>query len=181
MTRILTACKVVKTLKDGFGFCNGTAHQHWRLSMAGTRFLSVKAQTANLVLDDGTKMKGYSFGHPSSAAGEVVFNTGLAGYTETLTDPSYRGQILTMVNPIVGNGGAPDTAAVDEMGLSKFLESDGIKVTAVTKPGLDKGAQWRNLEIQIPGVNGSALIFSRLLPGRGEARWNFPEKHRWAT
>uniref|UniRef100_A0A8C8T1Q0 carbamoyl-phosphate synthase (ammonia) n=2 Tax=Pelusios castaneus TaxID=367368 RepID=A0A8C8T1Q0_9SAUR len=89
------------------------------------------AQTANLVLDDGTKMKGYSFGHPSSAAGEIVFNTGLAGYTETLTDPSYLGQILTMVNPIVGNGGVPDTAALDEMGLSKFLESDGIKVSGL--------------------------------------------------
>ncbi|XP_067320041.1 carbamoyl-phosphate synthase [ammonia], mitochondrial [Anolis sagrei] len=89
------------------------------------------AQTANLVLEDGTKMKGYSFGHPSSTAGEVVFNTGLAGYTESLTDPSYHGQILTMVNPIIGNGGVPDTAALDEMGLSRFLESDGIKVSGL--------------------------------------------------
>lgn len=50
-------------------------------------------------------------------------------YTEALTDPSYKGQILTLANPIVGNGGVPDTAALDEMGLRKFLESDGIKVT----------------------------------------------------
>lgn len=49
-------------------------------------------------------------------------------YTEALTDPSYKGQILTLANPIVGNGGVPDTAALDEMGLRKFLESDGIKV-----------------------------------------------------
>uniref|UniRef100_A0A8D0H9D3 Carbamoyl-phosphate synthase [ammonia], mitochondrial n=1 Tax=Sphenodon punctatus TaxID=8508 RepID=A0A8D0H9D3_SPHPU len=52
-------------------------------------------------------------------------------YTETLTDPSYRGQILTLANPIIGNGGAPDTTALDEMGLSRFLESDGIKVSGL--------------------------------------------------
>ncbi|OWK54975.1 Carbamoyl-phosphate synthase [ammonia], mitochondrial [Lonchura striata] len=91
----------------------------------------LKVQTANLVLEDGMKMKGYSFGHPSSTAGEVVFNTGLSGYTEALTDPSYKGQILTLANPIVGNGGVPDTAALDEMGLRRFLESDGIKVSGL--------------------------------------------------
>ncbi|NWT52337.1 CPSM synthase, partial [Erythrocercus mccallii] len=76
-------------------------------------------------------IKGYSFGYPSSTAGEVVFNTGLSGYTEALTDPSYKGQILTLANPIVGNGGVPDTAALDEMGLRRFLESDGIKVSGL--------------------------------------------------
>ncbi|NWS27273.1 CPSM synthase, partial [Polioptila caerulea] len=76
-------------------------------------------------------MKGYSFGYPCSTAGEVVFNTGLSGYTEALTDPSYKGQILTLANPIVGNGGVPDTAALDEMGLRRFLESDGIKVSGL--------------------------------------------------
>jgi len=45
-----------------------------------------------------------------------------------LTDPSYKGQILTLANPIVGNGGVPDTTALDEIGLRRFLESDGIKV-----------------------------------------------------
>ncbi|RMC18344.1 hypothetical protein DUI87_04230 [Hirundo rustica rustica] len=90
-----------------------------------------RVQTANLVLEDGMKMKGYSFGYPSSAAGEVVFNTGLTGYTEALTDPSYKGQILTLANPIVGNGGVPDTAALDEMGLRRFLESDGVKVSGL--------------------------------------------------
>lgn len=52
-------------------------------------------------------------------------------YTEALTDPSYKGQILTLANPIVGNAGVPDTAALDEMGLRRFLESDGIKVIVV--------------------------------------------------
>ncbi|NXA17686.1 CPSM synthase, partial [Ibidorhyncha struthersii] len=76
-------------------------------------------------------MKGYSFGYPSSTAGEVIFNTGFSGYTEALTDPSYKGQILTLANPIVGNCGVPDTAALDEMGLRRFLESDGIKVSGL--------------------------------------------------
>ncbi|NXB93386.1 CPSM synthase, partial [Vidua chalybeata] len=52
-------------------------------------------------------------------------------YTEALTDPSYKGQILTLANPIVGNGGVPDTTALDEMGLRRFLESDGIKVSGL--------------------------------------------------
>ncbi|NXN79899.1 CPSM synthase, partial [Bombycilla garrulus] len=52
-------------------------------------------------------------------------------YTEALTDPSYKGQILTLANPIVGNAGVPDTAALDEMGLRRFLESDGIKVSGL--------------------------------------------------
>ncbi|XP_041343663.1 carbamoyl-phosphate synthase [ammonia], mitochondrial [Pyrgilauda ruficollis] len=130
MTRILTACKVVKILKGRLKFCNVSA-DHWSFSRTGTRLLSIKVQTANLVLEDGMKMKGYSFGYPSSTAGEVVFNTGLSGCTEALTDPSYKGQILTLANPIVGNGGVPDTAALDEMGLRRFLESDGIKVSGL--------------------------------------------------
>ncbi|XP_071602987.1 carbamoyl-phosphate synthase [ammonia], mitochondrial [Heliangelus exortis] len=130
MTRILTACKVVKALKGRLEFCNVFA-DHWSFSRTGTRLLSIKAQTANLVLEDGTKMKGYSFGYPSSTAGEVVFNTGLPGYTETLTDPSYKGQILTLANPIVGNGGVPDTSALDELNLRRFLESDRIQVSGL--------------------------------------------------
>ncbi|EDL75281.1 rCG24988, isoform CRA_a [Rattus norvegicus] len=131
MTRILTACKVVKTLKSGFGLANVTSKRQWDFSRPGIRLLSVKAQTAHIVLEDGTKMKGYSFGHPSSVAGEVVFNTGLGGYSEALTDPAYKGQILTMANPIIGNGGAPDTTARDELGLNKYMESDGIKVAGL--------------------------------------------------
>ncbi|XP_069716660.1 carbamoyl-phosphate synthase [ammonia], mitochondrial [Phaenicophaeus curvirostris] len=130
MTRILMACKVARTLKSRLEFCNASA-DHWSFSRTGTRLLSIKVQTAHLVLEDGTKMKGYSFGHPSSTAGEVVFNTGLSGCTEALTDPSYKGQILTLANPIAGNGGVPDTAALDKLGLRKFLESDGIKVSGL--------------------------------------------------
>ncbi|TRZ04154.1 hypothetical protein DNTS_023072, partial [Danionella cerebrum] len=89
------------------------------------------AQTAHLVLEDGTKMKGFSFGHAQSAAGELVFNTGLVGYPEALTDPSYRGQILTLTYPIVGNYGVPNTQELDELGLKKNIESAQIQVSGL--------------------------------------------------
>jgi carbamoyl-phosphate synthase small subunit len=62
---------------------------------------------AQLVLEDGTAIAGRLFGAPKSAAGEVVFNTGMVGYTEALTDPSYRGQIMVLTYPLVGNYGVP--------------------------------------------------------------------------
>lgn len=61
-----------------------------------------------LVLSDGTEFQGTSFGADREAAGEVVFNTGMTGYTEALTDPSYRGQILVLTYPLEGNYGVPD-------------------------------------------------------------------------
>lgn len=98
---------------------------------SSTRLFGVKAQTADLVLEDGTRMKGYSFGHNGSTAGELVFNTGLVGYPEALSDPSYRGQILTLTYPIVGNYGVPNTQELDEIGLRKNLESEGIQVSGL--------------------------------------------------
>ncbi|XP_041374457.1 carbamoyl-phosphate synthase [ammonia], mitochondrial-like [Gigantopelta aegis] len=86
---------------------------------------------ADLVLQDGSRFQGYSFGSENSKSGEVVFNTGLVGYPEALTDPSYRGQILTLTYPIIGNYGVPDTNALDEYGLRKYVESDRIHVTGL--------------------------------------------------
>lgn len=65
------------------------------------------AAEAQLVLEDGTRFAGRSGGFPAAVAGEVVFNTGMVGYTEALTDPSYRGQILVLTYPLVGNYGVP--------------------------------------------------------------------------
>ena len=83
---------------------------------------------AKLMLEDGTIFDGIGFGYPSGIAGEVVFNTGMVGYTETLTDPSYRGQILCLTYPLVGNYGVPSYDIKDEYGLPKFFESDRIQV-----------------------------------------------------
>ena len=58
---------------------------------------------AILALEDGTAFEGYSFGAEGTTTGEVVFNTGMTGYQEVLTDPSYRGQIVTMTYTQIGN------------------------------------------------------------------------------
>ncbi len=83
-------------------------------------------QPAKLVLEDGSIFYGYSFGSTKTIAGEVVFNTGMVGYPETLTDPSYRGQILVLTYPLIGNYGVPD--GEKENNLYKFFESDRIQV-----------------------------------------------------
>ena len=77
---------------------------------------------AKLILEDGSQFEGTSFGATKSIAGEVVFSTGMAGYPESLTDPSYLGQILILTYPLIGNYGVPD---------KKYWESDGIKVSGL--------------------------------------------------
>ena len=62
---------------------------------------------ATLILEDGSRFSGYSFGAEHPAIGEVVFNTAMTGYTESLTDPSYAGQIIVLTYPLVGNYGVP--------------------------------------------------------------------------
>jgi carbamoyl-phosphate synthase small subunit len=76
---------------------------------------------AAVVLEDGTRYEGLSFGHPESTAGEVVFTTGMVGYPESLTDPSYCGQILVCTYPLIGNYGVPDGSSED--GMERYLES----------------------------------------------------------
>lgn len=86
---------------------------------------------AVLVLEDGTVVRGRGFGAPGVRAGEVVFTTGMVGYTEALTDPSYAGQILVFTYPLIGNYGVPSYAMTDEFGLPLHFESFGIKVEGV--------------------------------------------------
>jgi carbamoyl-phosphate synthase large subunit len=82
-----------------------------------------------LVLENGMTFDGYSFGYESSVAGEVVFNTAMVGYPESLTDPSYSGQILTVTYPLVGNYGVPEDHSIN--GLSQFYESEKIQVNGL--------------------------------------------------
>ena len=79
-----------------------------------------------LVLEDGTTMVGDAFGAARPAAGEVVFNTAMSGYVETLTDPSYRGQILCTTYPLIGNYGVPAPRAAGS--IDRPYESDRIQV-----------------------------------------------------
>lgn len=83
-------------------------------------------------LEDGTVLAGYSFGSKAAAcSGEVVFNTGMVGYPESLTDPSYRGQILILTYPLIGNYGVPSMTELDELGLPAHFESNSVQVTAL--------------------------------------------------
>ncbi|MCB2219055.1 MAG: glutamine-hydrolyzing carbamoyl-phosphate synthase small subunit [Bacteroidetes bacterium] len=81
---------------------------------------------ARLILENGMEFPGISFGCETAMAGEVVFNTAMTGYPESLTDPSYKGQILVATYPLVGNYGVPGEET--ELALHKNYESDRIAV-----------------------------------------------------
>src|SRR5262249_29194024 len=86
---------------------------HGGRSMRETpRVLKRESREGRLVLQDGTVFPGAVFGAPRGSAGEVVFTTGMVGYPEALTDPSYRGQILVFTFPSQGNYGVPDFQSV---------------------------------------------------------------------
>jgi len=89
-----------------------------------------KAGKASIVLEDGSFFLGRGFGAVCKVSGEVVFSTSMVGYTESLTDPSYQGQILMLTYPLVGNYGVPPYDG-DQFGIPKNFESIGIKVTGL--------------------------------------------------
>ena len=92
---------------------------------------------ATLKLENGMEFRGFSFGYAGPCDGEVVFSTAMVGYPESLTDPSYSGQILCMTYPLVGNYGVP-ADGVDSYGISLNFESDRIHVLhAVLTSGLN--------------------------------------------
>ncbi|KAG7194402.1 Carbamoyl-phosphate synthase [Scheffersomyces spartinae] len=83
---------------------------------------------------DGVALQGYSFGAPVPASGEVVFQTGMVGYPESITDPSYEGQILVITYPLVGNYGVPDLSLLDDdysPALPKYFESNRIHIAGL--------------------------------------------------
>ncbi len=120
-----------------------------------------QSKNAKLVLEDGTIFHGYSFGYEGSAAGEVVFNTAMTGYPESLTDPSYKGQLLTLTYPLVGNYGVPGFVKEDEM--LKFFESERVQVSALIISDYSfKYNHWNAekslgdwlIEHEVPGIYG---------------------------
>jgi carbamoyl-phosphate synthase small subunit len=82
-----------------------------------------------LWLEDGTMVEGRSFGADKSISGEVVFNTAMTGYPESLTDPSYKGQILVLTYPLIGNYGVPVKEKEDAM--LKFFESSKLHISGM--------------------------------------------------
>ena len=115
--------------------------------------LKQNAKAALLVLADGTAYRGWSFGAAGTAVGEVVFNTGMTGYQEVLTDPSYSGQIITFTYPELGNTGVN---SIDE-------ESDNVQAKAVIARNVTyRPSNWRSTqslpdylkERGVPGIYG---------------------------
>ncbi len=88
-----------------------------------------KCGKAVLVLEDGSHFFGHGFGAAKKVSGEIVFSTSMVGYPEALTDPSYKGQILTLTYPLVGNYGVPPYDL--ELGIPRYFESESIKVTGL--------------------------------------------------
>jgi len=131
-----------------------------------------------LILDDGTIFEGWSFGSENPAAGEVVFSTAMVGYPESLTDPSYLGQILTITFPLVGNYGVPKDTFTN--GISDFNESERIQVSGLIVSDYSKEySHWnadRSLgdwlkEYNVPGIYGiDTRELTKLLREKGSMK-----------
>ena len=119
-------------------------------------------KNVTLILDDGSRFHGKSFGYEKPVAGEVVFNTAMTGYPESLTDPSYAGQLMTLTYPLVGNYGVPPFT-VEPNGLATFMESERIHAEAIIVSdysedfshwnAVESLADWLKRE-QVPGITG---------------------------
>ncbi len=121
----------------------------------------LQLKQAKLTLEDGTVFTGKSFGSEKAVAGEVVFYTGMTGYPESLTDPSYTGQILVSTYPMIGNYGVPVNRI--ENGVHAHYESDKLHITALiisdysfeySHWNAEKSlSEWLN-EWDVPGIFG---------------------------
>ncbi len=119
-------------------------------------------RNVTLILDDGSRFHGQSFGYEKPVAGEVVFNTAMMGYPESLTDPSYAGQLMTLTYPLVGNYGVP-AFTMEKNGLATYMESDRIYASAIIVSDYSTSynhwnakeslADWLKRE-QVPGITG---------------------------
>lgn len=126
--------------------------------------MTIPMDPATLILEDETVITGLSFGAPIDVDGEVVFQTGMVGYTESMTDPSYHAQILVLTFPLIGNYGIPPEEDVDEYGLPKWFESiNKIWVAGLIVDELcEKPSHWKlkkrlcewMAEHNIPGICG---------------------------
>ncbi len=136
-----------------------------------------------LLLEDGTEFDGHAFGAARPVCGEVVFNTAMTGYVEALTDPSYRGQILTFTYPLIGNYGVPGAREPGSLGLayeSGRIQVQGLAVLSYVDAYSHHGAerslrQWLEDE-GVPAISGiDTRTLTRHLRESGTMRgWLFP-------
>ena len=119
-------------------------------------------KNVTLLLEDGTAFHGKSFGYEKPVAGEVVFNTAMMGYPESLTDPSYAGQMMVLTYPLVGNYGVP-SFSIESNGIATYMESEKIHAEAIIVSDYsteyshwnakESLADWLKRE-QVPGITG---------------------------
>lgn len=122
----------------------------------------MQQRKVTLILDDGSCFHGKSFGYEKPVAGEVVFNTAMTGYPESLTDPSYAGQLMTLTYPLVGNYGVPPFT-FESNGLATLMESERIHAEAIIVSDYsyefshwnakESLADWLKRE-KVPGITG---------------------------
>ena len=123
---------------------------------------------ATLILSDGTEFHGYAFGAERPVAGEVVFNTAMTGYPESLTDPSYAGQLMVLTYPLVGNYGVPPFS-FEKDGLPTYMESTKIHAEAIIVSDYsEEYSHWNAVEslgdwLKREGVPGITGIDTRAL------------------
>lgn len=129
-----------------------------------------------LTLKDGTKITGEGFGAFEEAEGEVVFTTGMVGYPESLSDPSFKDQILVLTAPLVGNYGVPEEA-LDENKISLFFESPKIHLKGLIVSDYSENyshwnagkslSDWMR-EYGVPGISGvDTRALTKLLREKG--------------
>lgn len=131
------------------------------------RFKCRDSLNAALILEDGTVFEGCGFGYPDTKVGEVVFTTGMVGYPEALTDPSFRGQILVFTHPLIGNYGVPSKDIL-EFGVPKYFESDGIHVKALVVAYNTEPSHWTSIKdlnewLMSEGVPGISMVDTRMI------------------
>lgn len=123
---------------------------------------------ATLILDDGNRFEGYSFGAEKNVYGEVVFNTAMTGYPESLTDPSYAGQLIVPAYPLIGNYGVP----AKDFWESERIHAEGLIVSDYSeaychRSAVESLADWLRRE-QIPAITGiDTRALTKLLRERG--------------
>jgi carbamoyl-phosphate synthase small subunit len=153
-------------------------------------------EEGRLVLEDGPEFRGKLFGASRPVAGEVVFNTGMVGYPESLTDPSYAGQILVLTYPHIGNYGVPPMTR-DDAGLPQTFESERIQISGLVISSLSGDTtHWsadRNLHDwlqaeNVPGIHGvdsraltklireNGSMLGKLLPQGEDLPWRDPNR-----
>ncbi|MFQ5904337.1 MAG: glutamine-hydrolyzing carbamoyl-phosphate synthase small subunit [Candidatus Binatia bacterium] len=148
-----------------------------------------------VILKDGSVFEGYSFGFPKAVAGEVVFNTGMVGYPEALTDPSYQGQILVLTYPLIGNYGVPGNDSINS--LDTAFESDRVQVAGLVVSEASSHyshwdatrslAQWLH-EQRVPALSGidtraltkrlreKGSMLGKVLAGEEDVEFHDPNK-----